>query len=110
MSKAVPPEPTPYVDDIERLRAELATLRADVEKLGDSIRSTGLTALDMAKMQGVETVDRVRAEAEALAHSVKDAGRQRLATFEQRVREQPLAAVSIAFGAGMLMAIMRGRR
>lgn len=110
MSKDVPLQPEPYVDDIERLRAELATLRADVEKLGETIRSTGLTALDMAKSQGVETVDRVRAEAEALAHSVKDAGRHQLASFEQRVREQPLAAVSIAFGTGMLIAMMRGRR
>jgi len=111
MSDPIQPEPVPYVgDDVELLRAELASLRADVERLGETLKATGLTAIDVARRQGSEKLDRMRAEAEGLAASVKATGRTQLAECEKKIREQPFTAVAMAFGTGMLLAMLRGRR
>ena len=45
----------------------------------------------------------------ALADSVVAEGRSQVAGLEQRVREQPLMALGLAFAAGLLFAKLSGR-
>ena len=95
--------------DVDQLKADLAAL-VDIDRLGETLKDTSASLLDAAKRQGKEAVDRVRVEAEALADTVTTAGRNQLADAERRIRDQPLLAVSVAFGVGMLVTMLSGRR
>jgi len=111
MSDAVPPEDVASLArDVDQLKADLAALRVDIDRLGETLKDTSASLIDAAKRQGKEAVDRVRVEAEALADTVTTAGRNQLADAERRIRDQPLLAVSVAFGVGMLVTMLSGRR
>ena len=95
--------------DLETLKAEIAALRTELQKVGQAAKNVGATAVGAAKDQGAAAVDRVRAEAEALADSVVAQGRSQVAVLEERVREQPLMALGLAFAAGLIFAKLSGR-
>jgi ElaB/YqjD/DUF883 family membrane-anchored ribosome-binding protein len=108
-SRAAPVEEAEVVRDLETLKAEIATLKLELEKVTQAAKDVGSTALGAAKDQGAIAIDRVKAEAEALADSVVAQGRSQIAGLEERVREQPLMALGLAFGAGLLFAKLSGR-
>lgn len=108
-SATAPVEEAEAARDLETLKTEIAALKLELEKVAKAAKDVGTTAIGAAKDQGALAVDRVRAEAEALAESVVAEGRSQVATLEQRVREQPLMAIGLAFGAGLLFAKLSGR-
>lgn len=95
--------------DMEALKAEIATLKLELEKVAKAAKDVGATAVGAAKDQSTLAMNRVKAEAEALADSVVAEGRSQVAGLEQRVREQPLMALGLAFAAGLLFAKLSGR-
>jgi ElaB/YqjD/DUF883 family membrane-anchored ribosome-binding protein len=52
----------------------------------------------------------VRTEAEALARQAAETGRTQLSDLEHRIKEQPLMSVALAFGIGLLFAMLGSRR
>ena len=108
-SRSAPAEEAEVTRDLEALKTEIAALKAELEKVAQAAKDVGATAIDAAKDQGAIAIDRVKAEAEALADRVVAQGRSQVATLEQRVREQPLMALGLAFGAGLLFAKLSGR-
>ena len=95
--------------DLEALKAEIANLKLELERVARSAKDVGATAMGAARHEGVAAMERVKADAEALADSVVAQGRSQIAGVESRVREQPLMALGLAFMAGLVFAKMGGR-
>jgi ElaB/YqjD/DUF883 family membrane-anchored ribosome-binding protein len=108
-SRSAPAEDAEVTKDLDALKAEIATLKLELERVTQAFKDVGVTALGAARGQGAAAVDRVKAEAEALADSVVIRGRGQLAVVEARVREQPLMALGLAFAAGLVFAKLSGR-
>jgi ElaB/YqjD/DUF883 family membrane-anchored ribosome-binding protein len=93
--------------DLDALRADLAALRTEMTAVVSAVKQLGETAVKAAKRQQHTAVDRLAAEAGTLAEDVASVGRDQLAQLESRIRDQPLAAVGIAFLAGLLFGSLR---
>lgn len=108
-SRAAAAEEVEAAQDLEALKAEIANLKLELERVARSAKDVGATAMGAARHEGAAAMDRVKAEAEALADSVVAQGRSQIAGIEARVREQPLMALGLAFMAGLVFAKMGGR-
>lgn len=97
-------------DEVEALKADLAKLQADIAQLTATLKATGASAVEAARTQGASSLERVMSEAEALAQATTEAGRTQISELEGRIKAQPLMAVGIAFGVGLLVAMLGGRR
>jgi ElaB/YqjD/DUF883 family membrane-anchored ribosome-binding protein len=107
---ATPTSATATGEEVNALKAELGKLQADIAQLTATLKATGATALEAAKKQGASSLEKVKSEAEALAHATTEAGRTQISELEGRIRSQPLMSVGIAFGIGFLVAVLSGRR
>ncbi len=56
---AVPETEEEVTRDLETLKAEIAALRAELQKVGQAAKNVGTTAVGAAKDQGAAAVDRV---------------------------------------------------
>lgn len=92
-------------DKDPKRNGELSDLKADIEALRGDFSKMMADTSALAKTKSQEAVDRSR-------EALNDAGEQ-LKTqkdkVEDRVRENPLAAVGIAFGVGVLFAALSRR-
>lgn len=83
--------------DIDTLKSDMATLREDVSKLIDNMGS-------IARRESGRGLEKGRQAADQAAEKLSDAR----SSLEERVRENPLAAIGLAVGAGVLLStIMR---
>ena len=80
---------------------------AELAGVVQAIKGLGEKAVATAKRQQGAAVDRLTAEAEALADEATGAAKDQLAELETRIRDQPLAAVGIAFAVGLLFGSLR---
>lgn len=85
--------------DMDELRNDLKALRGDLAKL---LADTG----SYASAKSREGIERSKALSENAQESVESAR----ATVEDKVRENPLAAIGIAMGVGALLSYMSSRR
>ncbi len=97
-------------DEIATLKKEFAKLQTDLASLTEALKKAGVSAVDHAKSQGAASLERVRAEAETLARQAAETGRSQLSDLEHRIKDQPLMSVAIAFGIGLLFAMLGSRR
>jgi ElaB/YqjD/DUF883 family membrane-anchored ribosome-binding protein len=97
-------------DDIDTLKADLARARADIADLVSDLVSAG-------KAEGTEA----RAKIEAAIHERLDrlgegisaaqrAGRRKVEDLQDRIEDRPLTSVAVAFGVGLLLGNVFGRR
>lgn len=94
-------------DDLEALKADMAALREELGAVVKAIKDLGVTAVATAKRQRGAAADHVAAEVQSLAAEVSSSSRKQVAELEQRIRDQPLAAVGIAFAVGLLFGSLR---
>ena len=97
--------------NVEDLRAMMDILKSDVQALKQTVsevgKSEGRRAFDAAKEKGRGARDAGEVQYEALREAAEGYGRD----AGQYVRENPLTALGIAAGAGLLVGItMRNRR
>lgn len=85
----------PMKDDVESLKDDLARLREDLKAVFGDLKG-------YASAKGQEGVEKGKALASDTGEHL-NAAREDL---QVRIREKPLAAVGLAFGAGMLLAIL----
>lgn len=93
--------------DLNELRADLATLREEMAAVVAAVKQLGDTAVRTAKRQQGAAIGRLTSEAGALAEEAVSAGRDQIAGLEARIRDQPLAAVGIAFVVGLVFGSLR---
>lgn len=92
-----PPKPA-REHDVERLRQDIDALKNDLATALETIR--GLTS---DKVEDV--LEKGKHAAESLGEQASDVRD----TVEASIRKNPLQAVAIAFGAGIILALLRGR-
>ena len=85
-------------DNLNMLKEDMATLRKDLQSAFGSLK--GLAASKAG--DGVE-------KGKELAHDAGDQLKSARADLQAQIREKPMAAVGIAFGAGLLIAML-GRK
>lgn len=87
-------------DDLKTLRAEMANLRADLGKIGETLKSFGRHSGEEAAEKAGDMAEKLRAEIERKS--------QRLA---EGIEQKPLTSVLAAFGVGMILGMLfHGRR
>jgi ElaB/YqjD/DUF883 family membrane-anchored ribosome-binding protein len=94
----------------QNLRVDMSKLRSDLAEVAQALFDAGKAEADDARerLQAVaqERLDKVR-------HTLDDArerGQGTADTIKQKVEEQPLTSVLVAFGAGMLLGSLMKRR
>lgn len=93
--------------DLGELRSDLTTLRAELAAVVAAVKQLGETAARTAKRQHATDIDKLTAGAETIAAEAMATGRDQLGNLEAKIREQPLAAVAVAFFAGLLFGSLR---
>jgi ElaB/YqjD/DUF883 family membrane-anchored ribosome-binding protein len=100
----------------EELRPDLGQLKADFERLSESIGSLrshlvglGREGARSAQVAGLAQLDNMRREVDELAQQFRQQGRDTLGQVEQQVRDRPLTSLLMAFGIGMVLARLFGR-
>ena len=87
-------------NDVEAIKDDIAKLREDLQSLAGN-STTYVKGRSTAEIdKGLENGRKYAAEASEKARTGKD-------SVENKVRENPLAAVGIAFGTGVLLAALR---
>lgn len=86
-------------EDLKTLRAELATLRADLGRISETLK-------DVVKHGREEAVGKAHEAAEKLQDEI---GR-RTERLSKEIEQKPLTAVFTAFGLGVLLGMLFGGR
>lgn len=95
------------VGDVDTLKADIEALRAELAMVVTAIKDLGANAVATAKRQQGAAIGRLSAEATNLGEEIVRAGKTQTAEIEGRIREQPLAAVGIAFVIGLVIGSLR---
>ena len=93
--------------EIDTLKADIDALRTELVNVVQSIKGLGIPAGAAATREPSVAVDRLASEAGAFTAEIAGVGRAQVAEFKQRIRDQPLMAIGIAFAVGMLFARLR---
>ncbi|MBA4151882.1 MAG: hypothetical protein C0509_04910 [Acinetobacter sp.] len=93
-------KPTPSV------KPAVANLRQDLNNIKQDVRDLAEHAVEA----GAENAAKLRAEAAERLEYLKDAGTKNMARVEKRIREKPAQSLAIAFGAGILLSLLFGRK
>jgi ElaB/YqjD/DUF883 family membrane-anchored ribosome-binding protein len=94
-------------DEMDALRGDLVALRAELDAVVKAIKGLGANAVAAAKRQQGAAVGHLTDEAQAMVAEISATGRNQVAELERRIRDQPLAAVGIAFAVGLLFGSLR---
>jgi ElaB/YqjD/DUF883 family membrane-anchored ribosome-binding protein len=89
---------TGYQPDLERIKDKARDVRVDVDELA----AESIEALRKA-------VERLTAQVQANASSARDAGSVKLDEVKYAVRRNPLTALALAAGAGLIVGLWRQR-
>lgn len=92
------------------LDQELDTLRADLGKIREDIaaltRTLGDTAAAEVKAGGArlnEAAHAAKERAQRLADSARAQGEEGIAALEQRIEQNPITSILVAFGVGLVI-------
>lgn len=93
-----------------RLEAQIAALRADLAAMAETVKSVVASrGAAFAEMAGAEAV-KLRAKGEAAMAGMSDQAGQTVEEARAYVRDNPMTAIGIAAGAGLVFGLLFGRR
>jgi ElaB/YqjD/DUF883 family membrane-anchored ribosome-binding protein len=90
-------------EHIQSLRTELATLTTHIKGLSSA-------KLEQAQLAGGLKIEELGAELQRAADAVRQQGQASVAQLENTIKEKPLLSLLAAFGAGLLIARLLGRK
>lgn len=88
------------------LKPDVANLRQDISNLKNDVSELAHHAVQA----GTANAAKLRAQAGEHLEDLKDAGYKNLARVEKRIRDKPAQSLAIAFGAGVLLSLLLGRK
>lgn len=91
------------------LEADIAQLKADIQKLTEQLSKTGQHGYGAAKRAASEGVDQLKAQGEAAIDSLRASARDMEDQIVSNVREKPVTSLAIAAGVGFLFALLARR-
>lgn len=92
-----PPKPA-REHDVERLRQDIEALKSDLAAALETVRELTSSKVD-------DVLEKGKHAAESLGDQASDVRD----SLEASIRKNPLQAVAIAFGAGIIISLLRGR-
>jgi ElaB/YqjD/DUF883 family membrane-anchored ribosome-binding protein len=96
--------------DTRRMKADLSALQAELERVLEYIKDTGEGAVSTARQQSSAVVDRMAANAGSMLDDLGERGQVHAARIGRRVQAQPMLAIGVAFGAGLLVGALAANR
>ena len=86
----------------ELIQDELATIRADVASLGNTLG-------EVASAEARETIKSIRERLDRLADDAGSATRAGVEMMEETIEERPFVSVAVAFGLGVVLGTLLRR-
>lgn len=110
MAKAATRPNVDIRDDLDAIKSDLAQARSDFSALLRDLVEAGKAEGSDAKARIEAAIhDRLDQIGEGLA-SVQRSGKQRVEDLQDKIEERPLTSVALAFGVGLLLGNIFGRR
>ncbi|MBE0554337.1 MAG: DUF883 domain-containing protein [Rhodobacteraceae bacterium] len=103
-------EPRTETPDVEELTAQIATLKADLARLADTVKGQGEGLAEEVAARARRAYDHVRDEAAQRAGQVRERAEGYLETADTAVKTHPATAMGLAVGAGFLLGLILARR
>lgn len=97
---------TPMTNELERLRADIATIRNDLRELLAATADVGRAGTTVAR----EKIKTGVVEVKHAASVARQKGEEAVEGVQHTIQERPLTSVLIAFGLGLLIARIMDRR
>ncbi len=91
------------------LEADIAQLKADIQKLTEQLAKTGQHGYGAARRAATEGVEQLRAQGEAAFENMRGSAEDLEAQLIAKVREKPVTSLAIAAGIGYLFALLSRR-
>lgn len=82
----------------------------EIKKDAQSIKENTIELGRHIKADGSEKMEELKEAASEKMSTISEQGREQMMYAEMKVREKPLQAVAIAFGAGLALSLLLGRR
>ncbi len=95
---------------VDRLKADLRSLRTDLEAAARAVNQLGSTAAQEAMTQAQAQMEDVRARLEELLGNAEDYGSRSVEAVREHVQERPFQSLLIAMAAGFALAHLFSRR
>lgn len=96
--------------DMKKLENDIAQLRDDLTKLSEQVAERVSERGDGVRSAIDARVKALRDEIEELSGRAQRTGRESFERVEDTIRERPLTSMLAAFGVGMLVSHLFGRR
>ncbi len=101
---------TEGIPEVEALKADLAKIRDDLSRLKDVLKESGREELAAARERLEREARKLMEELKRSSAKVTDEGRRQIERIEREIESHPLQSLGLAFGIGLLLGVLFGRR
>ena len=96
--------------EIDAIKEHMEALRTELSMLTKHIKGLSSATLERAQTAGALKLEELGADLERAAVALRRQGQMSVSQVENAIREKPLLSLLAAFGAGVLIARLLGRR
>lgn len=102
--------PAEGMQAIDRLKADLRSLRTDLETAAHTVNQLGGNAAHEAMQRAQSQMEEIRARLEGFVEEAQDYSNESAEAIRQHVQERPFQSLLIAMAAGFALAHLFSRR
>lgn len=96
--------------ELDAIKEHIDALRTELSMLTRHIKGLSSATLERAQSAGALKIEELGADLERAAEALRRQGQMSVAQVEDTIREKPLISLLAAFGAGVLIARLLGRK